>query len=68
MKCNFELSKRYCSLYVRTLDEILKFFKFEQRDNGEKHDDIQGCELTVKIYMKLFELPSLKMATIDLIK
>ena len=67
-RCTYELSERCHGLHARTLDEVLEFFGYEPRDNEEKHDAIQDCELTAKIYMKLFELPPLKEATLGFAK
>ena len=42
-------------LKSRMLDDLLEYFNFERRGEDEKHDAVNDCELTAKVYMKLVE-------------
>lgn len=40
-RCTLKMSERCPGLLLRTLDEVLEYFKYERRDEDEKHDAIK---------------------------
>ena len=56
------MSERDPKIKVRSLDAILKRYRFKPRENKDYHDAVEDCQLTAKVYMKLVKLPELKVS------
>lgn len=56
-RCTFMMAERDPKIKVRSLDAILKHYRFKPRKNLDAHDAVEDCQLTAKIYMKLIALP-----------
>ena len=50
-------------LEARGLDDVLEHYGFERRDVDEKHDALDDCRLTAKIYKELVKVPEPKVVT-----
>ena len=61
-RCTFLMSERDPKIKQRSLDAILKHYRFKPRANKDHHDAVEDCQLTAKVYMKLVKLPELKVS------
>ena len=61
-RCTYLMSERDPKIKVRSLDAILRHYRFKPRTKKDHHDAVEDCQLTAKVYMKLAKLPELKVS------
>ena len=56
-RCTFEMAKQLPGIKTCQLDDVLEYFNYERRDPEAKHDALEDCRLTAKVYMEMMKRP-----------
>ena len=59
-RCTMEISERCEGLICKSLDGLLSYFNYDERDPDEFHCPLKDSECTAKIYMNLINMPPKK--------
>ena len=61
-KCTMDMTKEFAGLFCRSLDALLSWLEFDEREEEDKHEALKDCEATAMAYMKLKAMPPRKKA------
>ena len=61
-RCTLAMCERDPNIFTKSLDECLSHFGLKGRNEKLLHDAREDCELTAQVYMKLMQLPPMKIA------
>ena len=54
-RCTFNMSRGLPGLKSRSLDDLLEYFGYKPREEDAKHNAVEDCELTAKVYMAILD-------------
>ena len=60
-RCTLAMCDRVPDIFTRSLDECCEHFGIKGRKKNKAQDAVEDCTLTAQVYMKLMEIPPMKM-------